>query len=287
MAAPHLSRHTDKHALRRSLRGVAGDDAALRARLLAFLLDTEARLIGAVWPLPGEPDLRPLLAALDAAGREVALPVVLAADAPLAFRAWRPGTPLAAGPFGTQHPAEGAPVDPDLLLVPLLGFGPRLPPARPRRRVLRPHAGRPHRLVRAIGVAYAAREVERVSGRTPRHAARRGGDRARGDRVRILFLGDVVGRSGREAIERELPALKTRLRCDLVVVNGENASHGFGLAPAMADAIFAAGADVITLGNHAFDRKELVGHIERTPRIVRPLNFPPGTPGGPAPWWSR
>ena len=97
--------------------------------------------------------------------------------------------------------------------------------------------------------------------------------------MRILFLGDVVGRSGREAIDRELPALKTRLRCDLVVVNGENASHGFGLAPAMADAIFVAGADVITLGNHAFDRKELVGHIERTPRIVRPLNFPQGTPG--------
>ena len=97
--------------------------------------------------------------------------------------------------------------------------------------------------------------------------------------MRILFLGDVVGRAGREAVEARLPALRARLRCDLVVVNGENASHGFGLAPAMADALFAAGADVLTLGNHAFDRKELVGHIERTPRIVRPLNFPSGTPG--------
>ena len=97
--------------------------------------------------------------------------------------------------------------------------------------------------------------------------------------MNILFLGDVVGRAGREAVERQLPALRARLRCDLVVVNGENASHGFGLAPAMADALFAAGADVLTLGNHAFDRKELVGHIERTPRIVRPLNFPAGTPG--------
>lgn len=97
--------------------------------------------------------------------------------------------------------------------------------------------------------------------------------------MRILFLGDVVGRAGRDAVERELPGLRARLRADLVVVNGENASHGFGLAPAMADALFAAGCDVITLGNHAFDRKELAGHIERTPRIVRPLNYPPGTPG--------
>ena len=97
--------------------------------------------------------------------------------------------------------------------------------------------------------------------------------------MRILFLGDVVGRSGREAVERHLPDLRMRLGIDLAVVNGENASHGFGLAPAMADAMFAAGADVITLGNHSFDRKELIGHIEKTPRIVRPLNYPPGTPG--------
>ncbi len=97
--------------------------------------------------------------------------------------------------------------------------------------------------------------------------------------MRILFLGDVVGRSGRDAVERHLPGLRARLAIDLAVINGENASHGFGLAPAMADGLFAAGADVITLGNHAFDRKELVGHIERTPRIIRPLNFPPGTPG--------
>ena len=97
--------------------------------------------------------------------------------------------------------------------------------------------------------------------------------------MRILFLGDVVGRAGREAVEARLPELRTRLAIDLAVVNGENASHGFGLAPGMADSLFAAGADVITLGNHAFDPKELVGHIERTPRIIRPINFPPATPG--------
>lgn len=97
--------------------------------------------------------------------------------------------------------------------------------------------------------------------------------------MRILFLGDVVGRSGRDALTAKLPDLKARLRAELVVVNGENASHGFGLAPDMARAFFAAGADVITLGNHAWDRKEILGFIGETPRLIRPLNFPPGTPG--------
>ncbi len=97
--------------------------------------------------------------------------------------------------------------------------------------------------------------------------------------MRILFLGDVVGRSGRDAIAAALPGLRTHLRADLVVVNGENASHGFGLGPDMAEAFLHAGADVITLGNHAWDRKELIPHISQQPRIIRPLNFPPGTPG--------
>jgi metallophosphoesterase (TIGR00282 family) len=97
--------------------------------------------------------------------------------------------------------------------------------------------------------------------------------------LRILFLGDVVGRSGRDALVANLPKLRAALRADLVVVNGENASHGFGLAPDMARAILGAGADVITLGNHAWDRKEIVPYIEQEPRLLRPLNYPPGTPG--------
>ncbi|MBU6498674.1 MAG: YmdB family metallophosphoesterase [Rhodospirillales bacterium] len=97
--------------------------------------------------------------------------------------------------------------------------------------------------------------------------------------MRILFLGDVVGRTGREAAEAALPRLRAALRIDLAIINGENASHGFGLAPDMARALFAAGADVVTLGNHAWDRKELISHIAETPRLIRPLNFPPGTPG--------
>ena len=97
--------------------------------------------------------------------------------------------------------------------------------------------------------------------------------------MRILFLGDVVGRTGRDAITSRLPDLRRTLRVDVVVLNGENASHGFGLAPDMARAFFAAGADVITLGNHAWDRKEILPYIAETPRLIRPLNFPPGTPG--------
>jgi metallophosphoesterase (TIGR00282 family) len=97
--------------------------------------------------------------------------------------------------------------------------------------------------------------------------------------MRILFLGDIVGRAGRDAVAAALPGLRQRLNLDIVVVNAENASHGFGLAPAMADTLFAAGADVLTLGNHAWDRKELLGYIETQPRLIRPLNFPPGTPG--------
>jgi len=97
--------------------------------------------------------------------------------------------------------------------------------------------------------------------------------------MRILFLGDIVGRSGRDAVLYALSGLRQRLRLDLVVINAENASHGFGLAPAMADALFAAGADVLTLGNHAWDRKELLGYIDSQPRLIRPLNYPPGTPG--------
>ena len=97
--------------------------------------------------------------------------------------------------------------------------------------------------------------------------------------MRILFLGDIVGRSGRDALTDKLPGLRAALRADLVVVNGENASHGFGLAPEMARAFFLAGTDVITLGNHAWDRKEIIPYLEIEHRVIRPINFPPGTPG--------
>jgi metallophosphoesterase (TIGR00282 family) len=97
--------------------------------------------------------------------------------------------------------------------------------------------------------------------------------------MRILFLGDIVGRAGRDAVVQALPGLRTRLKLDLVILNGENASHGFGLGPDMAQALFTAGADVITLGNHAWDRREIIPYLSAEKRVIRPINFPAGTPG--------
>ena len=97
--------------------------------------------------------------------------------------------------------------------------------------------------------------------------------------MRLIFLGDVVGRSGREAIQRELPILKEKYNPDLVVVNGENAAHGFGITEDIFNGIIDAGADVVTLGNHSFDQREALVFIERTPNMLRPLNYPQGVPG--------
>lgn len=97
--------------------------------------------------------------------------------------------------------------------------------------------------------------------------------------MRILFLGDVVGRSGREVVMTHVPRLKQQLSLDCVIVNGENASHGFGLSARVARDLFDVGVDVITLGNHAWDRKELLREIGGLPQIIRPANYPPGTPG--------
>jgi 2',3'-cyclic-nucleotide 2'-phosphodiesterase len=97
--------------------------------------------------------------------------------------------------------------------------------------------------------------------------------------MRFLFLGDVVGRAGRKAITDVLPALRKRYSLDFVVVNGENAAGGFGITEAIVGELLDAGADAITLGNHAFDQKDTLVYIERQPRLIRPLNFPKGTPG--------
>ncbi len=97
--------------------------------------------------------------------------------------------------------------------------------------------------------------------------------------MRILFVGDVVGRSGRQAATERLPGLITRWKLDLVVVNGENAAGGFGITEKIYDELIDAGADAITLGNHAWDQREALVFIERAPRLIRPLNYPAGTPG--------
>jgi 2',3'-cyclic-nucleotide 2'-phosphodiesterase len=95
----------------------------------------------------------------------------------------------------------------------------------------------------------------------------------------MLFLGDVVGRSGRAAVAERLPALRVEWGLDFVVVNGENASSGAGLTADHAKALLAAGADCLTLGDHAFDQKDMLQFIEQEPRILRPLNFARGAPG--------
>ena len=97
--------------------------------------------------------------------------------------------------------------------------------------------------------------------------------------MRLIFLGDVVGRAGRDAVARELPLLRARYRPDLVVVNGENAAHGFGITEEIYLGFLAAGADAVTLGNHAFDQREALVFIERHPNLLRPVNWPKGCPG--------
>src|SRR5262245_24368411 len=97
--------------------------------------------------------------------------------------------------------------------------------------------------------------------------------------MRLLFLGDVVGRAGRQAVTAQLPKVRARYKPDFVAINGENAAGGFGITETILTELLDAGADVVTLGNHAFDQKEALVFIERQPRLIRPINYPPGTPG--------
>lgn len=97
--------------------------------------------------------------------------------------------------------------------------------------------------------------------------------------MRLVFLGDIVGRSGRKAVVEGLPGLIQRWKLDFVVINAENAAGGFGVTEAIAQELYDAGADVLTLGNHCFDQREALVFIERHERLLRPLNYPKGTPG--------
>ena len=97
--------------------------------------------------------------------------------------------------------------------------------------------------------------------------------------MRILFIGDVVGRSGRGILLERLGALVRDWKLDFVAVNGENAAGGFGITEAIYQEFVDAGADVVTGGNHSWDQKEALVFIERAPRLLRPINYPGGTPG--------
>jgi metallophosphoesterase (TIGR00282 family) len=97
--------------------------------------------------------------------------------------------------------------------------------------------------------------------------------------MRILFVGDIVGRSGRKIAVERVPRLIADWKLDCVIVNGENAAGGFGITEAIYHDLVDAGADAITLGNHAWDQRDALVFIERAPRLIRPVNYPPGTPG--------
>ena len=97
--------------------------------------------------------------------------------------------------------------------------------------------------------------------------------------MRLLFLGDIVGRAGRGAVIEQLPGLRVDLKLDFVVINAENSASGFGMTGPIATDLLAAGADVLTLGDHAFDQKDMLRFIETEPRVLRPMNFAKGAPG--------
>ncbi|MDR0483824.1 MAG: TIGR00282 family metallophosphoesterase [Alphaproteobacteria bacterium] len=98
--------------------------------------------------------------------------------------------------------------------------------------------------------------------------------------MKILFCGDVVGRSGREVLNKYLPELKSSLNLDLIIVNGENSAHGFGITQSIAEDIFKLGADIITLGNHSFDNQNILEYIAKQPKLIRPINYKNSTGEG-------
>ena len=97
--------------------------------------------------------------------------------------------------------------------------------------------------------------------------------------IRVLFLGDIVGRVARQEVIEQAPAMRKEYDLDFLVVNCENAAGGFGVTPKICDALFDAGIDVLTTGNHVWDKPEIIPYIETQPRLLRPLNMPEATPG--------
>ena len=97
--------------------------------------------------------------------------------------------------------------------------------------------------------------------------------------MKLFYFGDVMGKSGRNGLDQHLPTLMEKLAPDFVMVNGENAAHGFGITEKICNQFFEMGVDVITTGNHAWDQREIIKYIDKEPRLLRPLNYPELTPG--------
>ncbi len=97
--------------------------------------------------------------------------------------------------------------------------------------------------------------------------------------MRVVFIGDVVGKAGRAAVRGRLRSLIERYKIDFAIANGENAAGGFGITQSVSEELFASGIDVITTGNHIWDKKEAMPYLAKESRVLRPLNYPPGVPG--------
>jgi len=97
--------------------------------------------------------------------------------------------------------------------------------------------------------------------------------------MRFLIVGDIIGKPGRNILHKKLPEMREALAIDAVIVNGENAAGGMGITPEVCEEILSYGVEVITSGNHIWDKKEISAYIDNQERLLRPLNYPPGVPG--------
>ncbi|MFA5073486.1 MAG: TIGR00282 family metallophosphoesterase [Nitrospirota bacterium] len=97
--------------------------------------------------------------------------------------------------------------------------------------------------------------------------------------MKVLFIGDIIGEPGRKMVKKEMPGLVKTYQPDLIIANGENAAGGFGITPDIADELFFMGIDILTSGNHVWDKKEIEPYLEKQERLLRPANYPSGNPG--------
>ena len=97
--------------------------------------------------------------------------------------------------------------------------------------------------------------------------------------MKVIFLGDIIGKPGRNALARKLDILIRENEADMIIVNGENAAGGIGISPRTCDSLFEMGVDMVTSGNHIFKKKEIIDYLDLEPRLLKPANYPPGTPG--------
>src|SRR5210317_1839712 len=97
--------------------------------------------------------------------------------------------------------------------------------------------------------------------------------------MKLLFIGDIVGKSGRKVVKDFLPLLMAEYKPDIVIANGENAANGFGITKKIAQELFDLGVEVLTTGNHVWDKKDILEYIQKENRLIRPANYPDGTPG--------